>query len=369
MASNTTNIDQWEIPATMHGVQLVKYGSPKESLLYNEETPVPQIKTDTQVLIRNKAASVNPGEAKCAGGFIKIVTFPMKLPCVIGGDFAGVIVAKGDKVADFEVGDEVFGTQPFPFFVDGTYAQYTVVNTSTGSIAKKPKDLSFDQAASAGIAVLTAYQGIVNIGRITDDNIHEKRKIIVVGASGGVGSYGVQIAKAINAENTVVGICSGKNAAFVRSLGADVVVDYKDELAYKEFIETTEKGSFDIVFDCVGGDDYFGRLDPLLKKNGVYSSAVGPVEHVYSSSVGLSTVFSMMAKVGYKKIFAPHRYEMVGALPHKEFPTKIAPLFTNKKIVGPLYNASSIFPLKDIHQAYEKINSHRAVGKIILSID
>lgn len=358
------------IPKMMRGVQLVKYGLPKESLVYNTVIPVPKITKDTQVLIRNRAASVNPGEAKCAGGHIKIVTFMMKLPCVIGGDFAGEIVDKGEKVTDFEIGDQVFGTQPFPFYVDGTYAQYTVVNTATGSIAKKPENLSYEQAASAGIAVLTAYQGIVNIGRITEENKHEKRVICIVGASGGVGAYAIQIAKAINPENTVVGICSGKNAEFVKSLGADVVIDYKDKEAYDKFIETTEKGSFDIVFDCVGGENYHSQLDPLLKKTtGIYSSAVGPVQHVYSDSVGLSTIFSMMSKVAYKRIFSPHRYEMVGALPHNEFSTKIASLFSEKKIRGPIYDVNSIVPLKDTHQAYELINSHRAVGKIVLAID
>ncbi|KAI8056445.1 chaperonin 10-like protein [Thamnidium elegans] len=355
------------IPDTMHGVQLVKYGSFEEALVYNEEIPIPKIKSKTQVLVRIKAASVNPIEAKVASGNMKLGTFAVGLPSILGADFSGVIIAKGDKVTDFEVGDEVFGSQELPFGMNGVYAQYTTVETTGASIAKKPKELSFEQAASAGIAVLTAYQAIVNYGRITKNNSKEKRNILVVGASGGVGSYGIQVAKAINTENNVIGICSAKNVEFVESLGADRVINYRDEESYKSFLD--EKIPFDIIFDCVGGDEYYKQLDPLLTKKGVYSTAVGPVAHAGSSYLGVVDVFSLVGNIVYKKLFGCHRYAMVTELPHNEFRTKIAPLFDNHKIHGTVYDDDNIFPLREISKAFEKIWSHRAVGKIVISID
>ena len=98
------------------------------------------------------------------------------------------------------------------------------------------------------------------------------------------------------------------------SLGADRVVDYKDKAGYEAF--TNEKNiAYDVIFDCVGGEAYFNQLDKLLKKDGVYSSAVGPVEHGWSESIGVSTAFSVVSKVIFKKLFAPHKYAIVATLP------------------------------------------------------
>ncbi|KAI7900313.1 chaperonin 10-like protein [Cokeromyces recurvatus] len=352
----------------MHGIQLVKYGSPKESLVYKEDLPIPKIKSPHEVLVRIKAAGVNPVDAKVASGNIKFSTFIISVPSILGADFAGIIVEKGAAVTEFEVGDEVFGSLYFPSSLNGTYAQYTVVDITKASIAKKPQHLSFEQAASAGIAVLTAYQGIVKNGHRVETHPHEKRKILIAGASGGVGSYGVQLAKTIYAENTVVGICSGKNIEFVKSLGADQVIDYKDEVAYKSFI-TEEKDTFDIIFDCVGGEDYYRQLDPLLKKNGVYSTAVGPIEHIGSNHIGLFNIVSIISKVGYKKIFAPHTYAVITTLPNADFRNKIAPLFEAKAIHGTVHEDSNIIPLTEGYKAHERLLTHRTVGKIVLKID
>ncbi|CEP19198.1 hypothetical protein [Parasitella parasitica] len=352
---------------SMHALQLVKYGLPKDAFHYNEHAPIPSIKSKNQVLVRIKAAGVNPVETKAASGNMKMVLFAMKLPIVIGADFSGVIEQVGDAVKDFQIGDEVFGSLHMPFFLSGTFAQYTVVDTTKASIAKKPEHLTFEQAASAGIAVCTAYQGIVNNGK-TFKTPNISRKILVVGASGGVGSYGIQISKAINKDNTVVGICSGSNAEFVKSLGADRIIDYKDKAAYESFI-TKEKNSFDIVFDCVGGEEYYTQLDPLLKKDGVYSTAVGPIEHAGSNYVGITQVISVVFKLGCKKLFACHPYYFIHDLPYSEFRDKIAPLFESKAIHGTVLDESNIVPLKDGALAFERLATHRTVGKIVFKID
>lgn len=356
-----------DIPKTMQCVQIVKFGSPKEALLFNKERPLPQIKKDTQVLVRIKAAGVNPIEAKLASGNFKLATRFLSLPIIPGSDFSGIIVAKGAKVNDFEVGDHVFGSKHVVVDGDGVFAQYTVVDTNAAAIAKKPNHLSFEQAASAGIAIITAYQGIIKNGLINEKNINKKRNILIIGASGGVGSYGVQVAKAINQENTVIGICSEKNVEFVKSLGADRVINYNDTDAYTSFIN--EKVPLDIIFDCVGGNEYYNQLDPLLVKGGIYSTAVGPLKDAGSSYIGLGTIASILASIIYKKLFRSHTYAMIPGLPLKEFGPNVAPFFDGNKVKGTVYGDDNIIPLKDIVIAYEKLSSHRTVGKIVLSID
>lgn len=351
----------------MHALQLVKYGSPEEAFSYNEQAPKPTIKSRHQVLVRVRAAGVNPVEAKVSTGNMKLATFTMKLPAVIGADFSGIVEEVGTAVKDFQVGDEVFGSLQLPMFLEGTFAQYTIVDTTKASIAKKPANVSFEQAASAGIAFITAYQGIINNGK-TFKNPDLRRKILIVGASGGVGSYGVQLGKAINKENTVVGICSGSNVEFVQSLGADRTVDYKDKAAYDAFI-TAEKGTFDIVFDCVGGEDYFNQLDPLLKKGGVYSTAVGPMAHGGSEYVGVTQVASMASKLVYKKLFGRHAYYFIHGLPHGEFREKIATFFESGAVHGTVTDDSNIVPLREGVRAFEKLHTHRTVGKIVLQMD
>ncbi|KAI8086960.1 chaperonin 10-like protein [Gilbertella persicaria] len=347
----------------MRGIQLVKYGITEDCLVYKEDLPKPTIKSPYEVLVRVKAVGVNPVDAKLASG--NISRFLAKLPSVIGGDYSGLIEEKGDRVTEFQVGDQVFGALPFVAGPQGSYAEYTIVDTSKTSIAKKPEHLSFEQAASAGIAVLTAYQALVKFSPISK----QKRKILVVGASGGVGAYGIQIARAYNPENTVVGICSGKNAEFVKSLGADIVVDYTDKEAFKEFI-TRDKATFDHIFDCVGGDDYYNKLAPLLNKKGIYSTAVGPVEHIGSKPVGVSTIFSIVWNVGTKQLFKSNPYKIVTSLPHADFRTDIGPLFESKALRGMVIDEKeNILPLKEAFKAHRKLLSHRTVGKIVLTVD
>ncbi|KAI9362606.1 chaperonin 10-like protein [Pilaira anomala] len=355
------------IPETMHGVQVIKYGISEDSLIYSKEVPVPKLKTKTQVLIRVKAAGVNPVDAKAASGNMKLATITARFPFVPGADYAGVIVAMGEKVTDFELGDEVFGSQEYPFGMDGSYAQYILIDTAKAAIAKKPQELSFEQAASAGIAVMTAYQGIITNGGIDESNKHQRRNILIIGASGGVGSYGVQIAKILNHQNNVIGICSEKNVEYVKSLGADRVINYRDQENYEMFIN--ENIPFDVILDCVGGDDYYKRLGPLLTKDGIFSSAVGPVAHAGSTNLGLMDFGSIAGNIFCKKLFGTHRYDMITSLPYKDFKDKIAPFFKNLEVRGTVQDDENIIPLKDVHKAFEKIKSHRTVGKIVLSVD
>ncbi|KAK9710788.1 hypothetical protein K7432_008212 [Basidiobolus ranarum] len=355
------------LPETMKALQLVAYGSSKEALFYNEEVPMPQIKNPTEVLVRIKASGLHSSEAKARAGNVKLVTSFRSLPWVLGTDYAGTIVKKGDQVTEYEVGDAVFGSLKIPFGRSGTYAQYAVVDTQSDSIAKKPSDLSFEQAASSGSTALTAYKGIIKTGGYDVDDKSTVRKILVIGASGGVGSYGVQIAKAIGAET--LGICSGKNAEFVKELGADRIIDYTQPEQITNLLEQ-EAATFDMIFDCVGGDDYYFQLSPLLKsKTGVYSTAVGPLKYGGSDAMTLYSVASMMCTYTYRAFFAPCRYVFFfGLVPNAEFHV-IAKWFETKQLRGTVRGESSIFALQDGGDAHEQLVSNRTVGKLVLRID
>ncbi|KAI8985113.1 chaperonin 10-like protein [Pilobolus umbonatus] len=351
---------------TMHALQIVKYGPIKEAFEFSKRVPMPQIKSPHDVLVRIMAAGINPVELKTATGNIKMASFGISFPYILGSDYAGIVEEVGTQVNDFKVGDEVFGTRALTFSTTGTYAQYAVVDTATSAIAIKPKHLSFEQAASAGIAVLAAYQGVICQGMNNEELDTKDRRILVVGASGGVGSYAVQIAKATNQGNTVVGICSGKNTEFVKSLGADMVVNYKNTETFDLFLEE-EKEKFDFIFDCVGGDDYYFMLKGLLVKNGRYCTAVGPIQNFGSSNVGPLTLITIASKLLYRKIFTKHKYFVVTLLPYKDFRTKVVPLFENRSILGTVIEKeNSVFKLQDGIAAMEKLHSQRTVGKIVL---
>lgn len=221
----------------------------------------------------------------------------------------------------------------------------------------------------------TAYQGIIVDGNLPKTG---PKKILVIGASGGkvykiwlvgtcihprvgVGSYGIQIAKAIGAET--VGICSGKNAELVKSLGADRVVDYTSEEAITALSREIE--TFDVILDCVGGDDYYYKLVRTLKKKGVYSTAVGPEMHMGADKVGLLSGVKLALTIANHKLFGDRNYSMVLNRPWVRFAHDLRP-FLESGSVKSVIMKENVFQLKDGAKAHLKLESHRTVGKIVL---
>ncbi|KAI8140195.1 chaperonin 10-like protein [Fennellomyces sp. T-0311] len=346
-----------DIPNKMHVLQAVKSGSAEESLKYIE-VDTPKVTRDDELLIQIKAIGVNPVEAKIRSGNASPV--PIPFPRVLGGDYAGVVVDKGSKVTDFEIGDEVFGALSIPIGPKGTYAEYVLVKLGSGAIAKKPSNISFEEGAGVGVAFGTAYQAILVLGNLPKEGV---RKILVLGGSGGVGTYAVQLAKAI--QNTeVVGICSGKNAEFVKSLGADRIVDYTVEGAIGALVKE-EAETFDLIVDCVGGEEYYNQLVGLLKKKGTFATAVGPVMHVGADKVSLFSGAKMILTVLGRKLFGCRSYQVVLHIPWDKFASEWTPYFSDGRVKTVLRD-DQIFDLKDGVLAHKKIESHRTVGKIIL---
>jgi len=216
----------------MKAIVYYDYGPPDVLRLADVDKPLPREK---QVLVRIRAAAANPLDWHYVRGtpFLMRMDSGFRNPkdSSVGVDMAGEVVAVGSSVTQFKPGDQVFGT------VNGAFAEYAL--TTEGRIAPKPANLTFEQAAAVPVAALTALQGLRDKGRIQPG-----QKVLINGASGGVGTFAVQIAKSLGAE--VTGICSTRNVELVRSLGADHVIDYTQE----DFTRGT--GKYDVILDNVG---------------------------------------------------------------------------------------------------------------------
>jgi len=183
-----------------------------------EEVDIPQI-SDNEVLVQVKAISINPVDVKSRAG--KGVYGRLKdiKPLILGWDISGIITQKGKDVTDFEIGYEVFGMVNFPGH-GKAYAEYVAVPAN--QLALKPASISFEEAAAATLAALTAWQALVNNAKVKSGD-----KVLIHSAAGGVGHYAVQIAKFLGAH--VIGTSSANNRDFVLSLGADEHIDYQNQ--------------------------------------------------------------------------------------------------------------------------------------------
>ena len=218
---------------TMKAVTYRCYG-PADVLEYGDvEKPAPQ---DNEVLVRVRAAGVNPLDWHYMRGTPYLIRLGAGIGAPtdnrLGVDFAGTVEAVGADVTRFKAGDEVFGGRT------GAFAEYLVI-PEDGALALKPSNVSFEQAAAVPIAALTALQALRDKG-----NLEPGQKVLINGASGGVGTFAVQIAKSLGAE--VYGVCSTRNVEMVRSIGADHVFDYKKENY------TESDNEFDLIVDMVG---------------------------------------------------------------------------------------------------------------------
>ena len=216
----------------MKAIIYTEYGS--ADVLRLEDIDKPAV-GDDDVLVRIRAASVNPYDWHFMRGdpYVMRLMFGLRAPKThsMGADLAGHVEAVGKDVGGLRVGDEVFGLH------HGTFAEY--VCAKAGALAKKPANLTFEEAATMPMAGLTALQGLRDEGKVQPG-----QRVLIVGASGGVGTFAVQIAKHMGAHVTAV--CSTRNADFVRGLGADDVVDYTKD----DFTQTTTK--YDVVFQLAG---------------------------------------------------------------------------------------------------------------------
>ena len=244
----------------MKAIICTKYGSPDVLQLREVEKPVPQ---EDEVLIHIHAASLNSRDLRMLRAkpfFIRLMPGGLMQPKnkILGGDFAGRVEAIGSHVRQFKPGDDVFGYMPSATG-RGTFAEY--VCASENAIMLKPVNLTFEQAAAVPLAAMTALQSLRDYG-----NIQSGQMVLIYGASGGVGTFAVQIAKAFGAE--VTGVCSTRNLEMVRSLGADHVIDY----ILEDFTRNGQQ--YDLIL-AVNGYHPISDYLRALKPEGTYVVAGG----------------------------------------------------------------------------------------------
>ena len=232
-------------------IRVHEYGGPERLQLDEIPKPVPH---EGEVLVRVHTAGVNPIDWKIRAGLLKDV-FPTPLPYIPGYDFAGVVEEVGPAVTEFQKGQAVFGQSP----TYGTYAEYTVAPVNT--VALKPETLGFDEAATISVGATTAWQGLFDHGKLEPG-----QRVLILGAAGGVGLFAVQFARWKGAH--VIATASTRNIEFVRSLGAQEILDYT----------TVNVGDtvhdVDLVLNTVSGE----TLDtawPTLKRGGTLVSIAG----------------------------------------------------------------------------------------------
>ncbi len=236
----------------MKAIQYKDYGS--SAVIELVEVPAPSIKNETDVLIQVKALGVNPIDIKIRMGFMKAVR-PVEMPFTPGGEAAGIIIAVGDKVSTFKVGDEVIALTK-----TNAYAEYVTANENF--LVLKPQGLSFVEAASIGVNIGTAQSILFTAGKL-----EKGQSVLIQGGAGAAGGAMVQMAKAAGAY--VIATASGKGVELAKSLGADKVIDYKLQDV------TTLVKDVDLVADTAGGDTQ-AKLFQLLKQGGTLLSIVIP---------------------------------------------------------------------------------------------
>ena len=326
----------------MKALQIVKYGDLKDSLAVSV-IEKPSVKPK-DILVQVKAASLNPIDYKLVEGKLKDMVL-LDLPATIGYDMSGVVVEKGADVTDFEIGDEVYSRVPQEQM--GTIAEFVAVHSDL--VAKKPENISFEQASGLPLTGLTAIQALESVG------IKEGDRILIHAGSGGVGSFAIQYAKAKGA--IVYTTTSTENVNWVKALGADRVIDYKTE-DYKEVAT-----NLDIIFDTLGSDYTFDAFG-IIKEGGKVTTIVGPPDEETAKQMGM-TDYKLPAKLSKLIEKKSATYKLTWMQPNAKQLNDIKAMVedgTIKPIVDLIYS------FKDGIDAYEYLATGRAKGKVIISL-
>ncbi|GIO54504.1 NADP-dependent oxidoreductase [Paenibacillus cineris] len=332
----------------MKAMTINKYG--KNVPLVMTEQPMPNI-GEHDVLVEIHAASLNPIDYKIKEGKMKLL-LNYKFPLILGNDFSGVVVKVGSRVNTFKPGDEVFG-RPRKNRI-GTLAEFIAVHEE--DICLKPENLTFEEAASIPLIGLTTYQAFVDIL-----NLQKGQKILIHAGSGGVGTFAIQLAKLMGA--FVATTASEKGYDLVKSLGADLIINYK-----KENFEEILTG-YDAVFDTLGGEA-LDKSFRILKPGGQIVSISGMPNARFGREAKLGWVKTTILSIASRKIKAQEKksqsaYHFLFMKPSGE-QLKVIKGYIEGGLIKPIID--KVYLLKDAAQAFHYLESGRAKGKVVISL-
>ena len=327
----------------MKALQIIQYGDIIESLAINE-VKKPTVSA-ADVLIEVKAAAINPIDKAIILGNLQSL-IPIPFPTTSGYDLSGIVVEKGTEVSNFEIGDLVYARVPQEQM--GTIAEYAAVNVM--AIAKKPGNITFEEAASIPLAGLTAMQSLEHVG------IKENDKVLIHAGSGGVGSFAIQYAKSKGAY--VYTTTSTTNVSWVKALGADRVIDYKTE-DYKTIVADA-----DIVFDTLG-KNYTEEAFQVLKKGGKVVSVAGPLDEDSAKAFGMME-YKLPPALASLSSEKDATYKFIFMHPNGAHLSEIRSLIEDEKI-KPIID--KVYPFDESVAAFTHLASGRAKGKIVIKIN
>ncbi len=322
----------------------------KKGALRFGEMPEPELRDD-DVLVQIHAAGLNLLDSKIRDGEFKLI-LPYRLPLILGNDVAGVVVKVGPKVRNFKPGDEVYA-RPDKDRI-GTFAEFIAMNEA--DLALKPKNLTMEEAASIPLVGLTAWQVLVERA-----NLKKGQKVLIHAGSGGVGTFAIQLAKHIGA--TVATTTSTSNVDLVKSLGADVVIDYKKDDFEKVL------NDYDVVLNSLGKDTLEKSLR-VLKLGGKLISISGPPDADFARDNGSSWFlqqvmrllsFSIRKKAKRRRV----SYSFLFMKANGEQLSKIASLIESG-ILRPVMDR--VFPFEATNDALAYIETGRSKGKVVVKV-
>lgn len=317
----------------MKAIVCTQYGSPESLQFTDVARPTPM---DDEVLIKIRAASVNPVDRIFRVPFILRILTGLRKPkdARVGSDVAGQVEAVGKNITQFKPGDEVFGVCP------GAFAEYRCAGE--GKLARKSANISFEDAASVPVAALTALQGLRDKGQI-----QQGQKVLVDGASGGVGTFAVQLAKSFGAEVTAV--CSTGKVETARSLGADHVIDYTQQ-------DFTKNGKrYDLILAANAYHSIFAYRRALSTR-GIYVMAGGGGFQIFQGMV-LGPLLSLLGSKKMRFFIANINQKDLGLLKDFLETGKVVPVIDRR------------YPLSRVAEALSYLEEKHAKGKIVITVE
>lgn len=334
----------------MRAVAMSEVGSP--DVLKLTEVSQPAISEPGQMLIRVMAAGVNPIDTKLRANGLY---FPEGLPAILGCDGAGIVEKVGSDESRFQSGDQVYycygglGKKVGGSSV-GNYAEYAVVDET--HVAIKPDCLGFDEAAAAPLVLITAWEALFDRA-----DIHSGQKVFIHAGAGGVGHVAIQLARIAGCEVATT-VSSDEKAAFVKELGADLIINYKREDVAEALLKWTDGEGVNVAFDTVGGAA-FNQLVPAMAHYGDLVSILQVPDDTDWKSLRLKNV-----RVSQELMLTPMVYDMREAAEHQsDILEQCAQLFDEQKLS---IFISDLLPLEDAAKAHRMLEAGGTTGKIVL---
>ncbi|MGI9239180.1 MAG: zinc-dependent alcohol dehydrogenase family protein [Verrucomicrobiales bacterium] len=329
----------------MKAIVIEEFGGPE--VFKEAELPQPELRGG-HLLVRVVASSVNPVDYKVRAGLIPPIT--PAFPAVLGCDVAGVVEGVGDGVSGFVEGDEVYFCAGSPAGIGGALADYCLVDAA--QVAKKPTNLDFLEAAAMPLVMITAWDGLIDRAQVGPG-----MNVLVHGATGGVGHAGVQLAKHAGAK-VFTTVSSDEKAAIARDLGADVVINYREQAVEDYVAEHTGGAGFDVVFDTIGGDNVLRSITAT----GLHGQVVCvntrcecDLSQLHQRGLSMHVVFMLIPMFYDQPERKAHHGEILRELARRVEAGEMRPLVHEEK-----------FSFAEVGKAQALLESGGAIGKIVL---